>query len=520
MMVNWSILGIEPTTDAKIIKKAYAQKVKEIHQEDDPEGWQQLYSAYKAALLFASNSVVRSDTGTYTEKTVQKSNEHSYEAFVNENAEKVDKESVYQNAVVAMLEKKKDEYVQKFDQIEKGEQKFDDDFYEARLKKIGSTIWNSRKKDLFIQFLWDAESQGVCKQEKFWRLVKYFLMKHQFHGSNMKEVSDTLKSFFDIMSMQQVSRETYKQIEECIRVCNEKQEKKADIRAAVIIVIVILCVFTRIYHASNYARNTNYSKETQEAIQKIMADESFQKKLIDTNEAIQKMYEEPFGTVLPDMIAGNYFYDYLCEKYGSEIFRREDLKVERISRRDSMDTKDIHFGFRITCSFDEDFVGAIMYKDGDGDQKEFVYFDNLQAEEIENACYEGIKEKFLLEHVVIFDDFVEFSLFTEYDQALYSLKYDGENIQDYMKNENEIAKQVYTEYYNDMYRTPKTDRRIIVYYEDGGKNNFSDETVIEFEKEWNTRIYVRELPGGMCEKIERGEASLKDIPSSQIVFKY
>lgn len=49
----WNILGIEPTTDKKAIRKAYAAKTKEIHPEDAPEEFKQLHEAYQAALGYA-----------------------------------------------------------------------------------------------------------------------------------------------------------------------------------------------------------------------------------------------------------------------------------------------------------------------------------------------------------------------------------------------------------------------------------------------------------------------------------
>lgn len=49
----WNILGIEPTTNKKNIRKAYAAKTKVIHPEDAPEEFRRLHEAYQAALGYA-----------------------------------------------------------------------------------------------------------------------------------------------------------------------------------------------------------------------------------------------------------------------------------------------------------------------------------------------------------------------------------------------------------------------------------------------------------------------------------
>lgn len=52
-MDSWSQLGIEPTTDIRAIKKAYAIRLKLTHPDDDPQAYQQLREAYDWAQGYA-----------------------------------------------------------------------------------------------------------------------------------------------------------------------------------------------------------------------------------------------------------------------------------------------------------------------------------------------------------------------------------------------------------------------------------------------------------------------------------
>lgn len=49
----WEILGITPTTDKRIIRRAYAAKTREIHPEEKPEEFRHLHEAYQEALGYA-----------------------------------------------------------------------------------------------------------------------------------------------------------------------------------------------------------------------------------------------------------------------------------------------------------------------------------------------------------------------------------------------------------------------------------------------------------------------------------
>lgn len=49
-MDAWEILGIEPTSDKKTIKRAYAKLLKQYHPEENPEKFKQIQAAYQQCL--------------------------------------------------------------------------------------------------------------------------------------------------------------------------------------------------------------------------------------------------------------------------------------------------------------------------------------------------------------------------------------------------------------------------------------------------------------------------------------
>ena len=49
-MNAWKVLGIEPTSDKKEIKKAYARLLKQYHPEENPEEFKQIQAAFQQCL--------------------------------------------------------------------------------------------------------------------------------------------------------------------------------------------------------------------------------------------------------------------------------------------------------------------------------------------------------------------------------------------------------------------------------------------------------------------------------------
>jgi hypothetical protein len=75
-MDPWNILNIDPTENISIIKKAYAQKLKIHHPEDDPQGYQNLRQAYDNALKYAKRIDKSKESQSYeTETSIDRSYE-------------------------------------------------------------------------------------------------------------------------------------------------------------------------------------------------------------------------------------------------------------------------------------------------------------------------------------------------------------------------------------------------------------------------------------------------------------
>ena len=55
-MSSWSLLGIEPTSNKKEIKQAYASLLKSNRPDDNPKGFSELHQAYKECLRYQSLS--------------------------------------------------------------------------------------------------------------------------------------------------------------------------------------------------------------------------------------------------------------------------------------------------------------------------------------------------------------------------------------------------------------------------------------------------------------------------------
>ena len=82
----WETLGIEPTTDVKLIRRRYAELVRFYHPEDQPEIYQEIVEAYQKALTYARSRNTRPENSLRKASDSQETSELEEEANEKPNS--------------------------------------------------------------------------------------------------------------------------------------------------------------------------------------------------------------------------------------------------------------------------------------------------------------------------------------------------------------------------------------------------------------------------------------------------
>jgi len=82
----WETLGIEPTTDVKLIRRRYAELVRLYHPEDQPEIYQEIVEAYQKALTYARSRNTRPENSLRKASDSQEATELEEEANEKPNS--------------------------------------------------------------------------------------------------------------------------------------------------------------------------------------------------------------------------------------------------------------------------------------------------------------------------------------------------------------------------------------------------------------------------------------------------
>lgn len=194
----WNILGIEPTTDKKAIRKAYAAKTREIHPEDAPEEFKRLHEAYQAALGYADyvRQVSRSG-GSVT--SFYETSENADGDAAGRAAEEMDGGAAERAALKTEEESTQDEVA--------GQENLRA-YFEERQEK------SRRQVDVFLKY-WNAFRSPYHNQESmdWWRnyLASEEFQDIRFHSEVLKVLADEIddKCFYGIDEVKMLFWEAY-----------------------------------------------------------------------------------------------------------------------------------------------------------------------------------------------------------------------------------------------------------------------------------------------------------------------
>ena len=116
-MKNFQILGIEPTDDIRLVKKAYAEMTRKVHPEENPEEWKKIHSAYHELSTSLRASAARrvNDTGNTEERIIEA--QQTGDRTGDEDSEETDGEAVGENNLRQNLGQNEEETVSEEEEI-------------------------------------------------------------------------------------------------------------------------------------------------------------------------------------------------------------------------------------------------------------------------------------------------------------------------------------------------------------------------------------------------------------------
>lgn len=348
----WEQLGIEPTTDQRKIKKAYADQVKNCHQEDEPERWQQLHASYEAAIRYAKGAVREQEAPT--ERRMPKQQEVPTERRMPEQQEPPVRMTSYREETA-----QKDEAEQQGVLYQKLFEDLDEQYQETgmwqkqkpvlerKMQELAS-LERKRQADGVGAFFRDYQVSQLYLNMEFWRFFLLFLQKNKFDKSVYLSIWQEVGIIRESIRMQ-APPELLKLTEQIQRYCCEKEKRRKKRTAAAVWFVAAALVVTS---------------------------------MILLRVGINMVKERATGPVQ------DYFASYLNSKYGTDLYQGSQFEYEEITV--TVQTpgiyEQVNAGYFITTKDESAFRGYILiFHDLDSEKEERICFDNVQLSEIERA---------------------------------------------------------------------------------------------------------------------------------------
>ncbi len=178
-MKDWEVLGIEPTLDASVIKKAYAKQLKLNHPEDNPQGYQELREAYDRLLKDVKNQSLKyREEANNNEDKAAKNFEKSTQDQIIDAWDDTENTEIPNNNDYFTKKDENDRVINEF--LDKVVQLYHNFFQRIEYKYWeellnGTIIWNLEASKIVNRKLLEFLSQNSLLPRNIWRyLNNYF----------------------------------------------------------------------------------------------------------------------------------------------------------------------------------------------------------------------------------------------------------------------------------------------------------------------------------------------------------
>lgn len=387
----FDILGIEPTSDKRLIKKAYAQKVKECHPEESPEEWQQLHEAYEAALKYAKGGrgAYYVPVNTFVEQA-QEQREQEQREWNDESVRKEDElKNLFQEIDAQNVEKKlqlKEEYSQEI----------------AKLENCSRVTAFWRWKAFF------SHSDFLCyiRENEFWKMLAEVLERLSLNGLIINYILRKLDGLEEYVAAN-TNPEITGKFWQVKNICKEKKKYLtlfgAKIRKQKFINIAAIIIF-----------------------------------IVMPWGIIWQMEQSDKINVKEELV------EYLDEKYGAGIYQSEDFYITEIEISSIYDGKDKSHAYCAKVKGDNEKEVCIWsYKEKGIKKPEVLCFDNFQQKEIEADLQEELVKAIGAGQGMVYlsaaePDYVQVRYRGQ--EAVYNTLYEG-NLEQFFEKESAVRRE-------------------------------------------------------------------------------
>lgn len=426
----WQRLGIEPTTDKKIIKKAYAKQVKNCHQETEPERWMSLHDAYERAIQYAEHQNAPHIVTGYdipqakTETTLRRQQEGKHKSDEPEQKD-AEMEELFRNLSVKKEEKQR-----------------------VLLEEIRRQICEiSREKqeeqaERWEIFLESWQSQQLYFEAAYWNEI-YKVLKSGILPLKAYRVTDRKLEQTEMVIAMQRMPELKSKIRDCREICGNRlmrpvtNQRKHSTPAAAWIVLGIIAFFLLGSWAVRY----------------------------DGKQAARKLQAQ----------AAESLSAYLNEKYATDIYAAADFTLYEFDSQILVDGRyqDVIAGYVATLEQHPDFLAYALVK-REGEKQTIVCFDNVQSDAVAEQLNQRLEKILGVEQGMGYmyksSDNESYETYSTIyaisgDTAVYHEPFDGD-LEDFCENERQLRGEIFSVYEGSYFKAYQTNGSYIFYYPD------------------------------------------------------